>query len=101
MLCRMHDACFGMGSVESPRQTRKPLARCQRPLILARIDRLTELTPSRVVAALAEFKANGITGAKAKSRNNARTASTRTLESRVVAIKAFSRWAWRDGRTAD
>ncbi len=70
-------------------------------LTLARIDRLSELTPSRVVAALADFKANGITGPKAKNRDKARTASTRTVESRVVAIKAFSRWAWRDGRTAD
>ena len=70
-------------------------------LSLARIDRLSELTPSRVVAALADFKANGITGPKAKNRDKARTASTRTVESRVVAIKAFSRWAWRDGRTAD
>ena len=49
----------------------------------------------------ADFKANGITGPKAKNREKARTASTRTVESRVVAIKAFSRWARRDGRTAD
>ena len=56
-------------------------------LELGGIGRLADLTPSRVVEALAKLKETG--------------ASSRTVEARATAAKSFSRWAWRDGRTAD
>src|SRR5262249_45438472 len=70
-------------------------------LALARIERLPDLTPSRVVVGIESFKTKGITPPNAKHQRPGRTPSTRTVEARMTAIKAFSRWAWRDGRTAD
>jgi site-specific recombinase XerD len=54
---------------------------------LAKIERLPDLTPSAIVPALARLKDDGY--------------APRTIEARIIAIKSFSRWAWRDGRAAE
>jgi hypothetical protein len=54
---------------------------------LARITRLGELTPSSVVKALGNLRGQGF--------------ATRTLGAYATGIKALSKWAWKDGRTAD
>jgi hypothetical protein len=67
-------------------------------LAQARIERLPDLSPSRVVAGIESFKAKGITPPNAKHPGPGRTPSTRTVEARMTAVKAFSKWLWRDGR---
>ena len=54
---------------------------------LARAERLADLTPSGMTAALGKLKGQGF--------------ATRTLQAHATAIKALSKWAWRDGRTTD
>jgi hypothetical protein len=58
-----------------------------RLLGLARIERLPELIPSAIVPALAMLKDQGY--------------APRTVEAHIIAVKSLSRWAWRDGRSAD
>lgn len=59
----------------------------KRILTLARIERLPELTPSAIVPALAQLKDQGF--------------APRTVEAHIIAVKSFSRWAWRDGRATE
>lgn len=54
---------------------------------LAHVERLADLTPSGLVAALGALRDQGF--------------ATRTIGAYATAIKAFSKWAWRDGRTVD
>ena len=54
---------------------------------LARVERLADLTPSGMAAALAMLREQGF--------------ATRTIQAYATAVKAFSKWAWRDGRTVD
>jgi integrase len=54
---------------------------------LARVERLADLTPSGMAAALAKLREEGL--------------ATRTVQAHATAVKAFSKWAWRDGRTVD
>jgi integrase len=65
-------------------QTRTYITRI---LTLSGVDSLSDLTPSAVMDALGRLKGDGL--------------SARSLEAHAVAVKSFSRWAWRDGRTAD
>src|SRR5262249_57326958 len=58
-----------------------------RVLTLAGVGRLADLAPSAVTTALGRLRDQGF--------------SARSLAAHVVAAKAFSRWAWRDGRAAD
>jgi site-specific recombinase XerD len=58
-----------------------------RILSLAGIGRLPDLTPSAIVPALAKLKDQGF--------------AARTVEAHIIAVKSFSRWAWRDGRAGD
>jgi site-specific recombinase XerD len=58
-----------------------------RVLSLAKIERLSDLTPSAIVSAIAKLKDQGF--------------APRTVESYVIAVKSFSRWLWRDGRMTD
>jgi integrase len=62
-------------------------AAINRVLSLAKIRRLPDLTPSAIVPALARLKDQGF--------------APRTVEAHIIAVKSFSRWAWRDGRAAD
>ena len=66
-------------------QTRKYT---ERVLTLAEIDRIPEMNPSAVVRALATLKARD-------------DLSPRTINAHATAVKGFSRWLWRDGRTTD
>jgi integrase len=54
---------------------------------LARVERLADLTPSGMTAALGKLREQGF--------------ATRTVQAYATAVKAFSKWAWRDGRTVD
>jgi integrase len=66
-------------------QTRTYIARL---LTLGRIERISDLKPSVVIQSLAMLKTrDGL--------------SSRTINAHATAIKAFSRWLWRDGRSAD
>ena len=51
------------------------------------IERLSDVNPSAIVPALTLFRGQ--------------RKATRTIEAHVTAVKAFSMWAWRDGRTVD
>jgi len=62
-------------------------ARVRRVLDLARIERISDLTPSRVQAAIGKLRRQG--------------ASVTTCNHYLRAIKSFSRWLWRDGRARD
>jgi integrase len=72
---------------DDPRHVRDTRRRVNRLLSLARIDRVAELTPSAVMQAVAALKAKDL--------------SAQCLNHHVTAIKSFSRWLKRDGRTAD
>jgi len=61
--------------------------RAGRVLALAKLSRISELSPSRVQAALADLRAEGC--------------SLATCNHYLRAVKSFSRWLWRDGRTRE
>jgi integrase len=65
-------------------QTRTYITRI---LTLAKIERTSDLAPSGVMRALGELASQGF--------------SARSVNAHATAIKAFSRWLWRDGRTID
>ena len=60
--------------------------RAYRIIELARVERLSELAPSRIQAALKAIRDTEI--------------SLRSIHHYTRAIKGFSRWLWRDGRAA-
>ncbi len=61
--------------------------RAARVLTLAKVRRVTDLSLSRVQAGLAAIRAEGV--------------GPETVNHHVRAVKAFSRWLWRDGRTRE
>jgi integrase len=61
---------------------------------MARVDRISKLTPSRIQAALKTIRDHGATP---RSRSNGGV-SLRSLHHYTRAIKGFSRWLWKDGR---
>lgn len=63
-------------------------SRALRVLELARVKRIGELTLSRVVEAMGRLR-------------ELDDAAAETINHHVRAIKGFSRWLWRDGRTRD
>jgi integrase len=62
-------------------------AAINRVLSFAKIERLSELVPSAILPAIALLKEQGY--------------APRTIEAHIIAVKSFSRWAWRDGRASD
>ncbi|MBV8609558.1 MAG: site-specific integrase, partial [Singulisphaera sp.] len=70
-----------------PKHVRLTRTYATRVLELGRIERIADLTGSAVMEALATLKAQGL--------------SPRTINAHTTAIKAFSRWLWRDGRDND
>ena len=71
----------------TPKQARQNHTRAARVVELAGARRLSDLTPSGVQAALGAIRAEG--------------AALRTVHHITRAIKGFSRWLWKDGRTRD
>jgi integrase len=63
------------------------VARARRVVDIAKQDRLSDLTASRVQAALAALRGEG--------------RSLATCNHHRAAIRGFSRWLWRDGRLSD
>jgi integrase len=61
--------------------------RVARLIDLARARRVSDLAPSRIQAALKAIRDEGL--------------SLRSIHHHVRAVKAFSRWLWRDGRARD
>ncbi len=61
--------------------------RARRVATMARAERLSDLTPARVQAALAALRDEG--------------RSLATCNHHRAAIRGFSRWAWKDGRSRD
>src|SRR5579883_1209972 len=66
---------------------------------LARVERLGDLTPSGMAAALGKLREQG--ELREQGKPPGRGFSTRTIQAYATAVKAFSKWAWRDGRTVD
>jgi hypothetical protein len=60
------------------------IARAQRVVDLAKLDRLSDMTASRVQAALAALRSQGV--------------ALGTCNHHRAAIRAFSRWLWKEGR---
>jgi integrase len=58
-----------------------------RVLTLGRIERIADLAPSAAMEALAKLKAKKL--------------SPRTINAHITAVKAFSRWLQKDGRSTD
>lgn len=71
----------------SPKHVSVSSNRIEKVLRLAGIERLRELSMSKVQAALGKLRADGL--------------SLETVNHHVRAIKAFSRWMQRDGRTQE
>jgi integrase len=74
-------------SGRKPKHIVNTRAAINRVLSLAKIERLSELVPSAIVPAIALLKEQGY--------------APRTIEAHIIAVKSFSRWAWRDGRASD
>ena len=74
-----------VGKGSGGKHAEKTRMRAGRVLSLGRIDRPSQLTPSRVHAALATLRTEGL--------------STETINHHVRAVKGFARWLWTDGRT--
>jgi integrase len=70
-----------------PKHIGNTRAAINRVLSLAKIERLSDLTPSAIIPALAKLKDQGF--------------AARTIEAHVIAVKSLSRWVWRDGRATD
>jgi integrase len=70
-----------------PKHVRLTRTYAARVLELGRIERIADLTGSAVMEAIATLRAQGL--------------SPRTINAHTTAIKAFSRWLWRDGRNTD
>jgi integrase len=70
-----------------PKHVRSTRTYAARVLVLAKVERVSDLAPSAVARALAMLKDQDL--------------SARTLNAHATAIKAFSRWLWRDGRSLD
>jgi integrase len=62
------------------------VSRASRVLDRAGVSRLSEMTPARVQVALASLRAAGLSPATVNHHRNA--------------VRGFSRWCWKDGRTA-
>jgi integrase len=80
----------------NPQHVQQTRTYVERILTLGNVVRLGDLTPTTLANALARLKAEGASWAKGRAR--ARGLSARCLASHIVAAKAFSRWAWREGR---
>ncbi len=61
--------------------------RARRVATVAKVDRLSDLTPARIQAALSSLRDEG--------------KSLATCNHHRAAIRGFSRWAWKDGRLRD
>ena len=72
------------GSKRHPKVT---CSRAKKILDLAKVKRISQLSNSIVMAAVATLREEG--------------ASTETINHYIRAVKAFSRWLWRDGRARD
>ena len=72
------------GSAKHPGVTRN---RAEKVLILAKVRRISELSLSRVLEALAKLRADDF--------------AAETINHHVRAVKAFSRWLWKDGRAPE
>ncbi len=70
-----------------PKHVRSTRTYIERVITLASIERIGDLSPSAVMRAIGSLKADGL--------------SARALNAYLTAIKSFSRWLKRDGRTAD
>jgi integrase len=72
---------------DAPKHVRLTRTYSARVLILGKIERIADLAPSAALEALARLKAKGL--------------SPRTINAHITAIKAFSRWLQKDGRSTD
>ena len=81
-LADYRDALLAKGDV--PKHVRQTIALIERVLLLSSADYLSDLTPSSMQAAVAEVRRQG--------------RSLATCNHSLRAVKAFSRWLWRDGR---
>ncbi len=70
-----------------PKHVRSTRTYIERVIKLAGIERINDLTPSSVSVAVAALKADDL--------------SARAVNAYLTAIKSFSRWLKRDGRTSD
>jgi integrase len=68
--------------------------RVSRVIELARVDRISRLAPSKIQAALKTIRDEGAT-----NRTEKKGVSLRSLHHYTRAIKGFSRWLWKDGRS--
>jgi integrase len=69
-----------------PKHVRSTRTYVERVITQARADRLSDLTPSAVTLALSRVA-------------EMEKLSARAVNAHATAVKAFARWAWRDGRT--
>jgi integrase len=69
-----------------PKHVRSTRTYVERIITQARAERLSDLTPSSVTLALSRVAAK-------------EELSARAVNAHATAVKAFARWAWRDGRT--
>jgi integrase len=69
----------------NPKHVRSTRTYVERVITRARAERLSDLTPSAVTLALSRVAAE-------------ENLSARAVNAHATAIKAFARWAWRDGR---
>jgi integrase len=70
-----------------PKHVRSTRTYAARVLALGKIERIADLAPSMVMEALSRLNAKGL--------------SPRTINAHITAIKAFSRWLQKDGRSVD
>jgi len=78
--------------------------RVERVLDMAGIKRISGLVPSRVQDALAELHKSGPRSNEAEAdgtKRRPKACSLTTCNHYLRAVKGFSRWLWRDGRTRE
>jgi len=87
------------------RHIQKSAQRAARVLKLAGVHTLGDLAPARIQAAMGKLRQAELKRGKGKDNGKAdeaqRTLSVASVAHYTRAIKMFSRWAWRDGRTVD
>jgi hypothetical protein len=84
-LADWHAYLIGKGATKAHADLSR--ARVGRLINVARARRVSDLTPSRVQAALKTIRDGGL--------------SLRTIHQNVRMVKGFSRWLWRDGRARE
>jgi len=78
---------FQLGKGVTQRHADEGYARVVKLVVLAKAERLNDLTLARLQAALALLRGKGL--------------ALRTIHHHVRLVKNFSRWLWRDGRTRE